>query len=41
MDIQHLIARLSETPYKMVSVTSQGHVVGIIGMQQILALAEM
>lgn len=41
MDIQHLIAQLSETPCKMVSVTREGQVVGIIGMQQILALAEM
>lgn len=39
--IDELIEQLKKTPFKMVAVTDKGKLVGIIGMQQILALANM
>jgi stage IV sporulation protein FB len=39
--IDELIERLKQTPFKMVAVTENNRVVGIIGMQQILALANI
>ena len=41
INIQQLIEKLKQTPFKMIAVEDQQRIVGIIGIQQILALADL
>lgn len=41
VNIQQLTEQLKQSPYKMIAVKDKGHVVGIIGIQQILSLADL
>lgn len=41
VNIQQLIEKLKQTPFKMIAVEDQQRIVGIIGIQQILALADL